>query len=1447
MKKIIQNLFILLLATVASFNSYAQNSVGIGTNTPNPNAVLELVSTDQGLLVPRLTNAQIGAMTVAVADEGLLVYDATNLEFIYWDGSSWEPLGGADTDWEIVGDTVFNELDWVVIGGDQTAADVFAQLTVNTERGTGVTVSSYGLNTENVGLDAEAAAGSDFNIGLSGSAYGNSSDTTIGVYAEAIDVEVVGGAIRGEAYQAVGDNGGDVFGASFEVIGDGVNGNLQGVSGTAVDNSGTGNTFGIYGNASGGLNNYAGYFEQGNVYVENFLGINVPVPAYELDVAGTALVDTLRVSFSPGPNYHLVDIDGTGKLTWQPLGSDTDWEIGAGTVYNQNDFIGIGTNAPITALQLASYMHLDTIDAGGEKYTMLSNNLTFNGSDFQYSNAGMGIVNYMGGGRFGVEIYEAGLAGGNSGGNPVAEFTIDSNRAQIETKGINSTGLEIRSNSNVALLIENQRDNNKPSALRFRDERTGQEVGLMSPDSLGNAYDLRLPDNLPTASGMLMTSDPGGNLYWTNPSGSISSISDADGDTYIDVEGSGDDDVIHFNTGGATSIEFFRMDSGRFEVLNTGHSVFIGEGAGALDNLSSNNYNTAIGDFAFNKNTSGQINTAVGGDALRFNTTGQRNVALGSSALLLNTTGSRNTAVGTDALFLTETQTGNTAVGDEALYGNIGDYNTSIGFHAGYGALTTTGNSYLGAFTEGGGTGNYNAYMGYQAGQSSTGSYNVFSGYRAGQSNTGSYNVSLGQLAGVDNQGTGGIHIGRNAGNSNTTGNYNINLGYYTGDARETGNDNINLGRYAGRYGDDGSHGIHMGYYAGRYDSASYNIAIGYFAGSSTTTGTQNVMIGGNSTGSSNVSGSYNVYVGALAGQLANSNFNTAIGYYAIRNSTGTRNTALGYQAGDVNTLGSNNTYVGYGADPASNNLSNATAIGYNAVVQASNTVQLGNAANVDFDGALMPDSDAGGAGEVLTSQGVNASPIWTSLPANTNVYNIDGSLTGARTVTHGANTLTFNLTSTGSFRIQDNGVNAFHVQSDGDVNLDGGTMFVDASINRVGIGTTTPQNYLHIDKPSTGTAYMQVTNTTTGSGTTDGCLFGTNGSSMLVWNYEATNMLFGTGGTTKMVIESGGDVGIGITNPSYKLDVNGGFREEGGYWNVDEFVASSQDVFFTNTNAHVLIGANQTAVNKLGVEGSVAIGANYSGTTVGPTNGLIVEGNVGIGDATPLSTAALHIYQDGTTGAYGVYSEVNSTYGTTSYAGFFLNNNSSTSQNIGIQGRANAATTANTRGGRFYSYGTGSTSYGVYAYTNNAASTNYGLYSSGSVFTTGSFLPSDAKLKSNIVEYDNAISKIQAIQVKSYEYRQDGIYKYMNLPQGPQVGLIAGNLKSVLPSLTKKTIFDSEDIPDYEGEKEMIEFDAVNYAGLVPVTVKAIQEQQIEIDELKKRIAELEKLILSK
>lgn len=81
MKRIILTLTIIC----SSFWAFAQ--IGIGTTTPDASSILDMTSTSQGVLIPRMTSAQRGAIgTPAV---GLQVYDTTTNSVWIFNGASW--------------------------------------------------------------------------------------------------------------------------------------------------------------------------------------------------------------------------------------------------------------------------------------------------------------------------------------------------------------------------------------------------------------------------------------------------------------------------------------------------------------------------------------------------------------------------------------------------------------------------------------------------------------------------------------------------------------------------------------------------------------------------------------------------------------------------------------------------------------------------------------------------------------------------------------------------------------------------------------------------------------------------------------------------------------------------------------------------------------------------------------------------------------------------------------------------------------------------------------------------------------------------------------------------------------------------------------------------------------------------------------------------------------
>ncbi len=76
---------IFLIATTVLSSSIAQ--VAIGTNAPNSSAKLDVTSTSKGVLVPRMTQSQMLAISSPVA--GLQIFNTTKNAHYTYNGSSW--------------------------------------------------------------------------------------------------------------------------------------------------------------------------------------------------------------------------------------------------------------------------------------------------------------------------------------------------------------------------------------------------------------------------------------------------------------------------------------------------------------------------------------------------------------------------------------------------------------------------------------------------------------------------------------------------------------------------------------------------------------------------------------------------------------------------------------------------------------------------------------------------------------------------------------------------------------------------------------------------------------------------------------------------------------------------------------------------------------------------------------------------------------------------------------------------------------------------------------------------------------------------------------------------------------------------------------------------------------------------------------------------------------
>ena len=198
---------------------------------------------------------------------------------------------------------------------------------INTESSVSTTqtliLDANGNNANNFGLVSSVANGSMYNAGIYTEARGNMSNE-YGIDAFAIDSSF------GKAF------GGRFVAQSFDLESYGLFSTATSVNGTSTayglraSASGAGNAnYGIYAGASGGGINYAAYFNTGDVYVNDSLGIGVLSPTAKLDVLGKATVDTLNINdkytfpSEDGDAGYVIQTDGAGNLNWVPIDTAT--------------------------------------------------------------------------------------------------------------------------------------------------------------------------------------------------------------------------------------------------------------------------------------------------------------------------------------------------------------------------------------------------------------------------------------------------------------------------------------------------------------------------------------------------------------------------------------------------------------------------------------------------------------------------------------------------------------------------------------------------------------------------------------------------------------------------------------------------------------------------------------------------------------------------------------------------------------------------------------------------------------------------------------------------------------------------------------------------------------------------------------------------------------------
>ncbi|GHU57207.1 hypothetical protein FACS189411_10110 [Bacteroidia bacterium] len=101
----LKTLLTLILAAMCVITAKAQ--VGINTEKPNPFTVLDVVSNDKGMLIPRLNETERDALIIDESANSLLIFNTTENCYNYWsyDEREWKSLCGN------IGKAVFDPID----------------------------------------------------------------------------------------------------------------------------------------------------------------------------------------------------------------------------------------------------------------------------------------------------------------------------------------------------------------------------------------------------------------------------------------------------------------------------------------------------------------------------------------------------------------------------------------------------------------------------------------------------------------------------------------------------------------------------------------------------------------------------------------------------------------------------------------------------------------------------------------------------------------------------------------------------------------------------------------------------------------------------------------------------------------------------------------------------------------------------------------------------------------------------------------------------------------------------------------------------------------------------------------------------------------------------------------------------------------------------------------
>jgi hypothetical protein len=325
----------------------------------------------------------------------------------------------------------------------------------------------------------------------------------------------------------------------------------------------------------------------------------------------------------------------------------------------------------------------------------------------------------------------------------------------------------------------------------------------------------------------------------------------------------------------------------------------------------------------------------------------------------------------------------------------------------------------------------------------------------------------------------------------------------------------------------------------------------------------------------------------------------------------------------------------------------------------------------------------------------------------------------------------------------------------------DNAGLFYDNANKRLGIGTAAPLAKLDVSSAAAATAIL-VHNAGSGATANDGLEISLGAIAANFWNYENTDVVLATNNLERMRILASGNVGIGLTPTTGRLEVR-----------------DAVDRVFRVTSGIALGGVDGVGIQSANDPSTVSKQMSYHASShyfAGPVG----AGNVGIGTAGPadkLDVAGnLKVGSTSNDGVIGFGSG-----GAATAAGIYAGRNLDSPSGLSIGG---------------YS--------GIWFHTNdtwNAPGVLKAIFDSTNTRNvSGAWaVISGLETKQDVAPYTRGLDAVLQLNPVSFRYKPGTPFASPDEPSKPLFGLIADEVKPIVPEIvgqTTMTVAGKQDVP---------------------------------------------------